>query len=92
MESSSERWLRRYYGAAYETLNPSVVFENSAFAVVRLSGIMSKGSNSVGYVLVNKSGTHAASSYMILKEGIANTEELKKMQEELELTFKSGRS
>lgn len=73
-------WLETYYGKDFDKFQPTVVFEGKRWAVVRLSrNAPQKGYSSVGYVLIQKRGTHASSVYVPLHEGVATQTQLDEM-------------
>lgn len=77
-------WLQSYYGKDFDRLQPVVAIDGKRWAVVRLTrSSPQKGASSVGYVLIQKRGTHASSNYIPLHEGMAGPEELKNMAERL---------
>lgn len=78
------RWLERYYGKDVDFLNPQVVFERENKAVVRLTRVGDRGYSGIGYVLINKSGSHTASTHKSLHEGVPSQADLDRMKATLE--------
>lgn len=75
-------WLENYYGQDFARLSPEVIFDGVAWAVVKLkkAATMTTGA-SVGYVMVNKKGTHQSSAYLPLLNRSASKEELEWMNQ-----------
>lgn len=73
-------WLKKYYGKDFEKFSPSVVKEGKKWAVVKLNrSNPAKGFSSIGYVLIQKHGTHASSPYLSLHEGVPTTDDMSEM-------------
>lgn len=72
-------WLKKYYGADFERLTPTVVAESGNMAVVRIVSLRKQG-----YVLIDKTGRHNASPERPLFEGMPNGDDLKRMHAALE--------
>jgi hypothetical protein len=77
------QWLRTYYGKDFDFLNPEVIKEGKKWAIVKLNRHASRGFSSIGYVLIKKNGTHAASKYHSLHEGIPTKEAMDMMYKRL---------
>lgn len=76
-------WLTRYYTPEeMASLNPTVIFEGKAKAVVMLRA-KTEGSIQVGYILVSKNGKNNVSRHESLHEGPASTSDLGKMRRRL---------
>lgn len=73
-------WLKTYYGRDFDWLNPEVVKEGKKWAIVKLQRKAEKGSSSIGYVLIQKTGSHTASTYRSLHEGLPTKEAMEKME------------
>lgn len=76
-------WLKTYYGNDFDFLNPQVIKEGKKWAIVKLTRQATKGSSSIGYVLIKKNGTHAGSTYFSLHEGNPTTDQLALMEKKL---------
>lgn len=76
-------WLERYYGKDFDFLNPEVVFDGKKKAVVRLTRTGSRVNSGIGYVLVDKNGSHLASTPKSLHEGVPSQADLDRMREVL---------
>ncbi len=78
-------WLARYYGKEAKTLNPTIIFEGKSKAIVRLcrSRIADRTSSNVGYVLIDKNGSHSTSVHKSVLEGMpsrmADFDKMKKL-------------
>jgi hypothetical protein len=79
----SAQWLKMYYGKDFDVLNPEVVKEGKKWAIVKLNRHASRGFSSIGYVLIKKNGTHAASHYHSLHEGVPTKEAMDMMYKRL---------
>lgn len=80
---AAPRWLENYYGKDFDFLNPEVVFDGKKKAVVKLVRTGSRTHSSIGYVLIDKNGSHFASTHKSLHEGIPSQKDLDRMREEL---------
>lgn len=69
-------WLKRYYGKDYDKFSPSVVSEGKKWAVVKLNrSTVQKGFSSIGFVLIQKHGSHESSPYVSLHEGVPSPQD-----------------
>jgi hypothetical protein len=81
---ASPKWLEEYYGPDFDILNPTVVQEGVDWAIVRLTkAVRTTGSSNIGYVLIQKKGRHVATPHVSLHEGVAQEEDLTRMQKTL---------
>lgn len=76
----SPEWLANYYGEEFYKLNPIVVLDGKAFAVVRIVLKSGPSSSSLGFVLIKKNGKHGVSEWKSLFEGVPNQAALDKMK------------
>ncbi len=73
-------WLKTYYGKDFEKFSPSIVKEGKKWAVVKLNrSSPAKGFSSIGYVLIQRNGTHSSSPYLSLHEGVPSTGDMSEM-------------
>jgi hypothetical protein len=72
-------WLKKYYGNNVDFLNPELIQEGKKWALVKLQKPASKGYSSIGYVLIQKNGSHEGSKYFSLHEGLPSQEDMSKM-------------
>lgn len=77
------RWLERYYGKDFDFLNPQIIFDGEKKAVIRLTRVGNRGFSGIGYVLIDKNGSHLASTPKSLHEGIPSQADLDRMKEVL---------
>jgi len=80
---ATPRWLENYYGKDFDFLNPEVVFDGKKKAVVKLVRTGSRVHSSIGYVLLDKNGSHLASTPKSLHEGVPSQADLDRMREAL---------
>lgn len=78
--SGNTKWLERYYGKDFDFLNPVVIFDGTNKAVVRLTRTATRGYSGIGYVLLDKNGTHFTCSPISLHEGVPAQADLDRMQ------------
>lgn len=81
--SDEPQWLKNYYGNDFDFLNPSIVREGKKLALVKLSRRGSAGFSGIGYVLIKKGGSHVASPYKVLAEGVQDKAGMDKLFETL---------
>lgn len=81
---ANQKWLERYYGKEFDFFNPSVAIDGNKKAVVKITRTASRGFNSVGFVLLDKTGTHASSTHKSLHEGMPSGEDMERMRKILE--------
>lgn len=74
-------WLKKYYGKDFDLLNPEVVLDGKKKAVVKLTKTGARGFSGVGYVLIDKNGSHLASSHKSLHEGMPTKTDMDRMKE-----------
>lgn len=80
---ANAQWLKTYYGKDLDFLNPEVIKEGKKWAVVKLTRQATKGVSSIGYVLIKKTGSHTASNYFSLHEGVPTKDDLALMDKKL---------
>jgi len=82
------KWLERYYGKDFDFLNPTVEIDGKNKAVVRLTRVGDRGYSGIGFVLIDKNGSHFASTPVSLHEGVPSQKDLDRMKEALKAADK----
>lgn len=77
-------WLQKYYGKEADFLNPEIILDGKKKAIIRLTRTGGKGFSGIGYVLVDKHGSHSTSSPMSLFEGVPSLADMNHMRETLQ--------
>ncbi len=77
-------WLKRYFGKHFKELSPQVIEESEKWAVVQITNTkLPRGFSSIGFILVDKAGTHGKTPATSLHEGPLTAKVMKTMQNAL---------